>query len=45
VANDSLLKRLAAPDEIAGAVAFLAGNDGSFVTGATMTVNGGASFG
>ncbi|MEY4721526.1 MAG: Enoyl-(Acyl carrier protein) reductase, partial [Pseudomonadota bacterium] len=32
-------------DEIAGAVAFLAGNDGSFVTGATMTVNGGASFG
>lgn len=44
VAADSLMNRLASPDEIAGAVAFLAGDDGSFVTGSTMTVNGGASF-
>ena len=45
VANDSLMKRLAAPDEIAGAVAYLASGDASFVTGATLLVNGGASFG
>jgi 3-oxoacyl-[acyl-carrier protein] reductase len=44
VAADSVMNRLAAPDEIAAAVAFLAGSDGSFMTGSTMTVNGGASF-
>jgi len=44
VAADSLLKRLASPDEVAGAVAFLAGTDGSFATGSTLTVNGGAYF-
>lgn len=44
VAADSLLKRLAHPDEVAGAVAFLAGDDGSFATGSVVTVNGGAYF-
>jgi len=44
IAADSLMKRLAHPDEIAGAVAFLAGDDGSFATGSTVTVNGGAWF-
>ncbi len=44
VASDSLMKRLASPDEIAGAVAFLAGDDGSFATGSIVTVNGGAYF-
>lgn len=44
IAADSLMKRLAHPDEIAGAVAFLAGDDGSFATGSTLTVNGGAWF-
>jgi len=44
VAADSLMKRLAHPDEIAGAVAFLAGSDGSFATGSIVTVNGGAWF-
>lgn len=44
VAADSLLKRLASPDEVAGAVAFLAGDDASFATGSTVTVNGGAWF-
>jgi len=44
IAADSLMKRLAHPDEIAGAVAFLAGDDGSFATGSIITVNGGAYF-
>lgn len=44
IAADSLMKRLAHPDEIAGAVAFLAGDDGSFATGSVVTVNGGAWF-
>jgi 3-oxoacyl-[acyl-carrier protein] reductase len=44
IAADSLMKRLAQPDEIAGAVAFLAGTDGSFATGSILTVNGGAYF-
>jgi len=44
IADDSLQKRLAHPDEIAGAVAFLAGDDGSFATGSIVTVNGGAYF-
>jgi 3-oxoacyl-[acyl-carrier protein] reductase len=44
IANDSLMKRLAHPDEVASAVAFLAGADGSFATGSIVTVNGGAYF-
>lgn len=44
VAADSLLKRLAHPDEVAGAVAFLASGDASYATGSTVTVNGGAWF-
>lgn len=42
--QDSVMKRLAEPDEIAGAVAFLAGTDGQFATGSIVTVNGGAYF-
>jgi len=44
IAADSLMKRLAHPDEVAGAIVFLAGSDGSFATGSTVTVNGGWYF-
>ncbi|MDE2619340.1 MAG: SDR family oxidoreductase [Sphingomonadales bacterium] len=44
VAADSVMKRLAQPDEIAGAVAFLASADASFATGSTVSVNGGSWF-
>jgi NAD(P)-dependent dehydrogenase (short-subunit alcohol dehydrogenase family) len=35
------LRRFAAPTELAAAVAFLASEEASFVTGATLDVNGG----
>lgn len=44
IAADSVLKRLASPEEVTGAVAFLASEDASFATGSTVTVNGGAYF-
>lgn len=44
VAADNLMKRLAHPDEIAGAVAYLASDDASFATGSTINVNGGSWF-
>jgi NAD(P)-dependent dehydrogenase (short-subunit alcohol dehydrogenase family) len=36
------LKRLAQPDDIAGAVAFLASDDARWVTGDTIRVDGGS---
>lgn len=44
VAADSVMNRLAHPDEIAGAVAYLASADASFATGSTINVNGGSWF-
>ncbi|MBC8208063.1 MAG: 3-oxoacyl-[acyl-carrier-protein] reductase [Desulfobulbaceae bacterium] len=35
------LSRLGSPEDVAGAVAYLAGNDGSYVTGQVLHVNGG----
>ena len=41
----TLLVRLGKPDEIAGAVAYLVGTAGRYVTGQTLHVNGGAYLG
>jgi 3-oxoacyl-[acyl-carrier protein] reductase len=38
------LRRAAEPAEIAAAIAFLAGPDGAYLTGATIDVNGGVLF-
>ncbi|MEV4758328.1 3-oxoacyl-ACP reductase family protein [Micromonospora sp. NPDC049559] len=43
IAGLTALNRYAAPAEIASAVAFLAGNGGRYVTGATIDVDGGFS--
>jgi 2,3-dihydroxy-2,3-dihydro-p-cumate dehydrogenase len=39
------LGRPGAPDEVAAAVAFVAGEDSRFITGQTIYVNGGSSMG
>ena len=44
-ASMHLLKRMATPDEIAAAIAFLASPDASFITGAILPVEGGATLG
>lgn len=41
IASVTLLKRLAAPEEIAGGVAYLVSPEASYITGATLDINGG----
>ncbi len=43
VARQTPLRRLATPTDVAGAVAFLVSDDGAFVTGQTIRVNGGSA--
>jgi NAD(P)-dependent dehydrogenase (short-subunit alcohol dehydrogenase family) len=38
------LKRMAEPEDIAGAALFLASDESAFVTGQTLLVNGGSWF-
>jgi len=42
-AGETVMGRLGDPDEVAGAIAFLLGEDASFITGTTLTVDGGWS--
>jgi 3-oxoacyl-[acyl-carrier protein] reductase len=42
---DVPLGRLASPDEVAGVVAFLAGDDAAYITGAVIPVDGGLGMG
>jgi NAD(P)-dependent dehydrogenase (short-subunit alcohol dehydrogenase family) len=39
--SEIALRRIGKPSEVAGAVAYLAGNDGAYITGAVIDVNGG----
>jgi NAD(P)-dependent dehydrogenase (short-subunit alcohol dehydrogenase family) len=41
IASKAPMKRLGQPEEIAGAVTFLASSDASFMTGAEIPVDGG----
>lgn len=41
MARQTPLRRLASPDDVASAVSFLASQDSSFITGQTVSVNGG----
>jgi 3-oxoacyl-[acyl-carrier protein] reductase len=41
IIEDTPLKRIGKPEEVANAVAFLASNEASFITGATLEVSGG----
>ncbi|MGO3721537.1 SDR family NAD(P)-dependent oxidoreductase [Microbacterium gubbeenense] len=42
-AGETVMGRLGNPGEVAGAIAFLLGEDASFITGTTLTVDGGWS--
>ena len=39
------MKRLGVPDDVAGAVSFLLSTDASWITGQTLTIDGGVTLG
>jgi 2-hydroxycyclohexanecarboxyl-CoA dehydrogenase len=45
IARHTLLRRLGTPEEVAGAVAFLASEEASYITGETLGVSGGMALG
>jgi 2-hydroxycyclohexanecarboxyl-CoA dehydrogenase len=45
IARHTLLRRLGTPEEVAAAVAFLASEDASYITGETLGVSGGMALG
>jgi len=45
LSGQNVLKRAGNPDDVAAAVAFLASNDSSFISGQELAVNGGANLG
>jgi NAD(P)-dependent dehydrogenase (short-subunit alcohol dehydrogenase family) len=45
IARHTLVRRLGAPEEVAAAVAFLASEEASYITGETLGVSGGMALG
>jgi 3-oxoacyl-[acyl-carrier protein] reductase len=43
IARQTPLRRLAKPNDVAAAVAYLVSNDADFITGDTIAVNGGVA--
>jgi 2-hydroxycyclohexanecarboxyl-CoA dehydrogenase len=41
--NATVMRRIGEPDEVAAAIAFLACDDASYITGQTINVSGGLS--
>jgi NAD(P)-dependent dehydrogenase (short-subunit alcohol dehydrogenase family) len=45
IAEEAPMKRIATPEEIALAILYLASNDGRFVTGHALAIDGGSTAG
>ena len=45
IINNAPLKRMSTPDEIAKAIAYLASDDATFITGSALPIDGGSTAG